>query len=162
MVRDGAWATSGKGAQAVNSRKDLEAGRTWFNPMFVLPVHLELTLQLGQNALFMADTTIKQIAAREAFYEPFLLTHECTSTPDSLGKIPYKLHETMAKRVLCFLCHFYLRPHASQEAPRDCIISEILTECLFHLSFTVSISADISEAICQLCQCKWMEKHTCH
>lgn len=106
MIVEGAQAKWGKGAQAMNLRKDLEAGRTWFNPMFVLPVHQELTLQLGQNALFMADTTIKQKAAREAFYEPFRLTHECTSMPDSLGKIPHKLYETMAKRAILLLMSF--------------------------------------------------------
>lgn len=41
----------GKGAQAMNLRKDFGVGRTWFNPVFVLPVLLELTLKLEQNAL---------------------------------------------------------------------------------------------------------------
>lgn len=38
----------GKEAQAVNLRKDFGAQRMLFNPMFVLPDHLELTLQLEQ------------------------------------------------------------------------------------------------------------------
>ena len=41
----------GKGAQAMNLKKDFGAGRTWFNPVFVLSVHLELSLQLEQNAV---------------------------------------------------------------------------------------------------------------
>lgn len=41
---EGAEAKWGKGAQAVNLRQDVGAGRGWFNPMFVFPVPLELTL----------------------------------------------------------------------------------------------------------------------
>lgn len=48
---EGALAKWGKRAQAVNLRKDFGAGRMWFNPIFLHPAHLELTLRLEQKAL---------------------------------------------------------------------------------------------------------------
>lgn len=107
----------GEGAQAKEPRlgtsgRILGQGGCSLIQCFFIPF-TGVNTAIGTKCSVTAYTTLKQTAGREAFYEFFLLTHEYPGTPDSLGKIPYKLYETMVKRAFCFLCHFYLRPDAS-------------------------------------------------